>query len=275
MRTVALIVAIALGIAAAIGVRSYLKSQQSRIEQEYKPVRVAAARGLVEAGKELTREMVTMQEVPARMLSRDMIAENELDRYLGREVTRDIGAGTQIRVGHFLSREPRRVAAQRLAEGQRAIAIAVDATSGIAGLVRPGDHLDILATTVRARRKGGGLSSEPETWKVLSDVTVLAVDDRMGEAAPGLADYRGYRRGYSSFTLAVTPLEAQLLAYLKDNSKLTFALRPRSELGEKQSVPAIDGSNVRQLAAEANRRRQEEIQELEEAPLLEGGVFGQ
>ena len=194
-----------------------------------------------------------------------MIGEQEVDRYAGagRKVTRNIDKGTQIRVSHFISRDPR-VAAERLTEGKRAITISVDATSGVAGLVRPGDHVDIVATTTGARRGATGTSAAPETWKVLSDVIVLAVDDRMTETAVGITDYRSYRRGYSSFTLAVTPLEAQVLAYLRDTSKLTFVLRPRTELGEKQGVPLIDGSNVREFATEANTARQKEIEELEE-----------
>ena len=268
MRTVALIVAIVLGIVAAIGVRSYLKAQQVQFQRQVRPVKVAVARRTIEADEELTQDMIELEEIPANMLTTDMIVEQELGRYVGvgRRVTRNIDKGTQIRVGHFISRELR-VAAERLTEGKRAITIAVDATSGVAGLVRPGDHVDIVATTTGTRRAAPTTGAAPETWKVLSDVTVLAVDDRMTETAAGITDYRSYRRGYSSFTLAVTPLEAQILSYLKDNAKLTFVLRPRTELGEKQGVPTIDGSNVRELAGQANTARQEEIQKLEEVQL--------
>jgi len=265
MRTAALIVAIALGIAAAVGVRSYIKSKETQFEREVRPVLVAVARRTIEAGEELERDAVSLQEIPANMLTSDLIGEHELGRYLGRKVTREVGRDTQLRVSHFISRDPR-VASERLVQGRRAITIAVDSTTGVAGLVRPGDHVDILASTTGARRAGGGGASA-ETWTVLSDVTVLAVDDRMSDTAVGLQDYRGYRRGYGSITLAVTPLEAQLLAYLKDNAKLTFVLRSRAELGEREAVPVIDGSNVRQMAAQANQRRQQEIKELDELPV--------
>jgi len=245
MRTVALIVAIALGVAAAIGVRSYLKSKEARFEQQVKPVYVAVARRTVAAGEELREDAVRFEQVPASMLSSDLITRNEIGRYLGRRLTRELGKDTQLRVSHFISRTVR-VASQRLVEGRRAITVAVDATSGVAGLVRPGDHVDILATTVGGGRGAG--RSAPQTWKVLSDVTVLAVDDMLSDAEAAPRDYRSYRRGYSSFTLAVTPLEAQVLAYLKDNAKLTFVLRPRNELGESQSVPAIDESKARRSA---------------------------
>jgi pilus assembly protein CpaB len=254
MRTVALIIAIILGIAAAVGIRTYLKGREQQFEKQHKLVDVVVTRTSIEAGEVLTDEMVRTRKVPTSTLSDADISLEVLDRYKGKELKRDVGRGVQLRVSHFISREPR-LASRRLAEGKRAVTIAVDNTSGVAGLIKPGDHVNVHSTSVSTGR-------DPQTWTVLSDVAVLAVDDRMSDISVG--QYGRHRRGYSSLTLAVTPLEAQVLTYLKDNAELTFTLRPRTEVGERRPVPAVDASNVQQLANQANQERQRELERLEE-----------
>lgn len=254
MRTVALIIAIVLGIAAAVGIRTYLQSREQEFQQQHKLVRVLETRTSIEAGDTLSEEMVGYKKVPADTLTGTEISENELGRFQGKELKRDVGRGVILRVSHFISREPQ-LASRRLSEGKRAVTIAVDNTSGVAGLIKPGDHVNIHATSVQTGQNA-------HTWTVLNDVAVLAVDDRMSGASVGM--YRRHARGYSTLTLSVSPLEAQLLTYLKDNAELTFTLRPRTEVGQKEAVPDVDASNVKGLAEDANRRRQEELKELEE-----------
>ncbi len=253
MRTAALIVAIILGIAAAIGIRSYLKSQEQEFQRQHKPVRVVVTRQSIEAGEKLEKGMVGYKKQPADTLIGTEITKSELPRYIQREVKRQVGRGVLLRVNHFMSREPR-VAANRLKVGKRAVTVSVDNTSGVAGLIRPGDHVNIHATTV-------GKGQKPSTWTVLNDVSVLATDDRLSEMSGGR--YGRNVRGYSTLTLAVSPTEAQLLIYLKQNSQLSFTLRPRTEVGQEEQVPAISSSNVQRISEQANKDRQEKLQELE------------
>jgi len=250
MRTVALIVALLLGIAAAVGVRTYMTRQTRQISEQYKEVEIAVAARHIGAGEALSPDMVTFKPQQTKFLTLEDVTRAQVGSYLKREVTRDIGKGTPLKVSYFLVRE-KKPASDTLKDGGRAITLAVDMTSGVAGLVRPGDNVDIYATTGTA--KGGS-----RTWLVLSHVNVLAVDDRMSEVPAALGDYRNLRRGYSSFTLAVTPAEAQILVYLQDNAKLTFALRPRTELGQKETVRIVDETNVQDLADQANRKRQQQ-----------------
>lgn len=262
MRTAAFIVAIILGIVAAVGVRSYLKSQKVQHKQTQRLVEVAVARRSIRNGEVLTRDMLGLREEPASALHGLHIPFLELDRYVGRKVNRNIDRGTLILRSHFSPRLRER-ASGVVAEGKRALSINVDATSGVAGLITPGDSVDIMATmTVAdpdARRGGAAL----KTWRVLSDVSVLAVDDRMSRSAVAYSGTAAYRRGYATLTLAVTPAEAEILVHLKEHAKLTFVLRSQSEVGEKESLPVVDAVNVMDLAAEANRKRQKEIQDLE------------
>ena len=262
MRTVALVIAIVLGIVAVIGVAAYVKGQRREVERVIKPVEVAVARQAIKAGEALTEEMVAFASIPASSLSGLNIGRSDIERYYGYKVNRNVDRSAQILKSHFISREVK-AASSILREGKRAITIGVDPTTGVAGLIQPGDHVDVLVTTTGKGKGSGPAGAVPETWLVLSDVTVLAVDDRMGEGSFGTGESGGYRRGYSNLTLAVTPLEAQVLTYLKDFARLTFTLRSRSELGEKEAAAAVEASNVQSLAQQANAQRQKEIQQLQ------------
>ncbi len=252
MRTVALVVAIALGVAAAVGVRAYLQSMEREFESEQQLVQLAVPRRDIAAGEELSPGMVTEDAIPARSLMPDQITMQDVGRYYGREVRREVGRGIPLRVDHFIRMEPRRASAE-LPPGHRAVAISADLTSGVAGLIRPGNKVDIICTGMG---EGGGRGAQ-ETWLVLSDVTVLATDSRMSDLDDLHAGYDEFRRGYSTLTLSVTPAEAQLLIYLMNNARLSFSLRPEREVGETEPLPAVDGGNVRRLSEEANRQRQE------------------
>jgi len=265
MRTVAFVVAILLGIVAVIGVLSYVRRQQRELREQYREVQVAVARRSINEGEVLTRDMVGYKTKLADSLTGLDIVPLELDRYLGRRVNRNIDRGAPILVNYFTAREPQ-LASRLMPEGMRAVSINVDGVSGVSGLINPGDSVDILATI--AEGQGGRMSaSSIKTRLILSDVTVLAVDDRISRS-PSVyyGEQRPYRRTYSTLTLAVTPLEAQILVYLREQAKLTFVLRPSDEVGQKRTLPQVDSTNVVQLAEEANRKRQERIQELEILP---------
>lgn len=265
MRTIALIVAVALGIVAALGVRSYLKKQERQYEQQYREVDVAAAGRSIDAGEELTRDMIAFQKKPQKSLSSLDIVRLDVDRYLGRKVNRNIDRGSQIMVSDFTRRRPES-AARALPDGMRAMSINVDAVTGVSGLINPGDSVDILATITEGEGRAKLEAASVKTMRVLSDVTVLAVDNRMSATSNSLDTRRGYGRNYANLTLAVTPMESQLLVYLQEHATLTFVLRPQTEVGQEGELPEVSASNVTELAKEANKERQRRIEEVEKVP---------
>ncbi len=254
MRTVALIVAIALGIAAAIGVRTYIQGIEAEHEREQDLVEVAVPRRNLAAGEEVTPGNITGRSIPAHTLTADQVTMQDIQRYFGRELVDDVGANVSLRHDHFVRPEPR-LASARLPAQHRAVTVSVDATSGVAGLIRPGNRVDIFCTGMG---EAGGRGAQ-ETWRVLSDVTVLAVDSQMSDL--DVTGFERQRRGYSNLTLAVTPDEAQLLIYLMNNARLTFALRPEREVGEREELPPVSAGNVREISEQANRRRQQLLEE--------------
>jgi pilus assembly protein CpaB len=98
-------------------------------------------------------------------------------------------------------------------EGMRAVSVAGNKVAGIAGLINPGNRVDVLVTTNDPK-------TEIETTKlVLDNVLVLAAGTQMRE------DPEGKPSPVDVFTLEVTPIQAEQLAIVANQGNLQFALR--------------------------------------------------
>ena len=108
----------------------------------------------------------------------------------------------------------------QIAAGMRAVGLEVQQAQAVGYLVRPGDHVDVLATV-------------PETQMVVSKHLlqarrVLAVDQQYRLEDTAFLQ----NRTYSTVTLEVTPAEAEILEAHRSlvRSGFSLSLRPRGEL---------------------------------------------
>src|SRR3990172_2525361 len=100
---------------------------------------------------------------------------------IGAVMRRGFSAREPITRGRFIKPGERGFLAAVLRPGYRAMAIRVDATSSIAGLVFPGDRVDIILTHEIKRGKTNRRASET----VLSNVRVLAIDQTTNDQDAG------------------------------------------------------------------------------------------
>ena len=114
-----------------------------------------------------------------------------------------------------------RVATQ-VAEGKRAFTIPIDAVSGVAGLIAPGDRVDILITRT--------IDRELKTSIILQNILVIATDQRSNTES-------SRARLASTATVEVDPKEAQKLALAQQVGKLTLTLRGVNEAVETDLSP--------------------------------------
>jgi pilus assembly protein CpaB len=114
--------------------------------------------------------------------------------------------------------------ASRVTEGKRAFTIPIDAVSGVAGLVAPGDRVDILLT----RSIGGDIT----TSIILQNVLVIATDQSANTEASAARVAR-------TATVEVHPTEASKLALSQQVGKLSLTLRGMHEAVEA-SVEAVN-----------------------------------
>jgi pilus assembly protein CpaB len=140
---------------------------------------------------------------------------------IGSMVRRRLGAGEVLLPVDLLHPGDHGFLAAVLAAGMRAVTIGVDAISGTAGLIWPGDHVDVLLTQqVDDPSRPVGHRTAAET--VLQNVRVIAIDQQLVEgASPGGAD----AKPATTVTLEVTSLQAEHVTVATRLGRLSLLVR--------------------------------------------------
>ena len=103
-----------------------------------------------------------------------------------------------------------------LAEGTKAVTIRVDDVLGVAGLIKPGDRVDVLWT--RAQGSDGNKYTEV----LLQNVKVLAIDQKVDEGKNKNGKSAGYAK---AVTIEVGTLQSQKVALATSVGRLYLTLR--------------------------------------------------
>jgi len=240
---VAFAAALVLAIAAGIGAKSVIDSFKRKTLEEGYPVWVIKAVRNLQVGEILDYDCITEKRIPGDAVHAGDITREELPEFVGRKLVRYVPAGDPINKRDIFPRASQIKFATQVDPDYRAITIPVDQVAGVAGLIKPKDRVDVLATLVYTVQTPSGAKSMMETMTVLENVTVLAIDSYTAEHASIPERYRrGGRGGYTSVTLSVTPEEARIvtLAQAQSQGMLTLALRN----------PTCMTSNVKRISAD-------------------------
>lgn len=108
----------------------------------------------------------------------------------------------------------------RLPVGMRAVSISIDRVKGVAGLIQPGDRVDVIAVPPRVG------SEIPEAAAILRGVLVLAMGNEVETAS---ATPSPDNQNLTTITLALNPNQVDLLAVADLNTTLRLALRSPKE----------------------------------------------
>lgn len=171
----------------------------------------------VEALEPIERTMLDEVEVPRRWVPETALHRSQEAE--GLVAATDYEQGSVIQTGMLVPRPG-------LQPGYREVAIVVDAETGVAGKVRPGDHVDIIATT------GGSEGSAPVSRVWVENVLILEVGlPQTLEDPENLATTQGL-----PVTFALTAQDALTVAYVESFSvKMRLALRGA---GDEAELPA-------------------------------------
>jgi pilus assembly protein CpaB len=230
------IVAIMLAGGTAMLVRSWLAQQHTTEATAAPPPPVLqksilVARSAVARGQILKPADLAWNVWPEAGIDRSYIQSGtkQPDSFAGWVAREPFGPGEPISEAKIVSPGDRGFLAAVLRPGMRAVSVPVTATSGISGLVFPGDQVDILVSeTLPAPDDKGTAHKGAET--VLHDVRVLAVDQKL-ESKSGEAIVA------HNVTLEVTPKQAEEIAVASEMGKLSLSLR-------SLAVVASDGSSA-------------------------------
>ena len=243
------------------------QAQAAAATQPAAPVgpKVLVARKDLPVGTIIDAEALTFQPWPKEMTKAAYYTEGQPDadvtKMLGTVVRFPVTAGQPLTRGAVIGPKDRGFLAAALGPGMRAITVPVNAITGVAGFVFPGDRVDIMLT--QAVDGGGDGPPLKVTETIVRNVRVLATDQRL-DSSPRNEDGQVVVRTSSNVTFEVTPKLAEKVAVAQTLGSLSLTLRSiadnTSELERAIATGQVkvpDGINPAQekqmLLAVANR----------------------
>lgn len=233
-----LIAAVALGLVAVLFARTFLgASDDGPATASVRTVPTVVAAADIQFGEKITPEKVKVIDWPAGALPQGSFQRMEdLTVGAGRTAMRPIVANEILTDKSLATGANRLSTAQLLGTQMRAVSVPLNEVSGVAGLIFPGDRVDVFMTRQPEE-------AMPYTELLAQGARVLAVgiDMNVGKDKPEIV---------KSATLEVTPLQAQKIALAVTVGQLTMALRhftdeSRVRLQTAQVMDLNDGTVTR------------------------------
>lgn len=241
-KTIAVVLALLLAAAATIAIFLYVQGIEERAFEDAELVEVFVAQGPIEAGTAageagdaglIARDTAPRGNVPVGAIT-------QLEQIEGLVAVDRILTGEILLRERWGSQEDVSVAFE-IPEGFEAIAVEVGIPPGVAGYIRAGDRVSLIATVeapgATTTDDGGTVTEEAgevRSQYLLQGIEVLAVGQRTieaeGEAAP---------QGSVLMTVALEPEDAERLVFAINNASLYFTLLPDDlpEDAEPQDTP--------------------------------------
>jgi pilus assembly protein CpaB len=179
-------------------------------------------------------------------------AQTKIDDFVGAVVRRGITAGEPLQATAIVKPGDRGFLAAVLKPGMRAISIGVGDVTGVAGLMLPGDRVDMLLTHSlpdQNNTEGNG-EARHASETVLENIRILAIDQT-------LDDIKGEPVSGKVATLEVTPKQAEMIAVVVDLGRIQFSLRSLAK-DEQKEIPAVATAQPATAADTAAARSDDE-----------------
>jgi pilus assembly protein CpaB len=236
-RTLLLVgLAIILAVGTAMLARSWLAAQRNSVVAEAAPAAPRPANQVLVARNDITRgQILRPQDLawlpwPAGGVDHNYIVEGSgqgPEKFAGWVAVNPISGGEPISTSKIVAPGDRGYLAAVLQPGMRAISVPVTLTSGISGLVFPGDRVDLLMTfNVPQQQQDFGGDNAPRqanfdhkaTETVLRNIRVIAIDQRLDSKA-------GEAVLAHTATFEVSPKQSEVIALASELGRVSLTLR--------------------------------------------------
>lgn len=239
-RILPLVFAATMGLVAVGLTRQYLSQERQKLQREWQrlaenyknPVDVVIAAKDLGEGTTLEAAHLTMASIPDRFIQ--PYASRSPQELIGKVTVAPVAEGEQI-LANKLRRADQVPAGSTLSsltpKGRRAVTISVDAVTGVGGLIRPGDAVDVLWTFALPGEQGAG---QTVTMALFQEVPILAVGRELVGQGKG-----GDQANEYTVTMALTPQETSFLLFAREQGRIQLSLRSRFDKNETVAmVPA-------------------------------------
>jgi pilus assembly protein CpaB len=208
-----LALAVVLGLGAAFMAREFTGNTPAAQAAGVQTKAVVVAQMDVGTASALTATELKLVDWPAALVPTGAI--HSLAGAEGRVTRRPVIAGEPVLESALFDQGTEGGLVAVIAAEHRAVSVKVDSVIGVAGFVKPGSRVDVMATVRRVDTN----DALPYSKVILQDVKVLAIDQKLEEARDGEAQL------VSVVTLEVQPEAAQKLIDSAHEGRLQLALR--------------------------------------------------
>jgi len=250
-----LIVGVVLAIAAVAMTFQYIDQQRKMIAKDTKrkfdtmqanQTPVLVARMDIPKGAAITQDSFDVAMVPNQFVQPQAVTS--FDRISGMTVIAPITKGEQITLSKLMAHREAAGGSLAMATpiGKRAHTVSLeDKTSTLAGMIRPGDYVDVIALMgIPVQGPDGKTQQQPAVVPLFQNILVLAMGQdtgsmqAQGEGGGRYAAPSQPKESSSLVTLALSPQESNLLAFVQEQSKIRLVLRSPSDARIEEIPPA-------------------------------------
>jgi pilus assembly protein CpaB len=221
------VLAVVLGLGTALLARSRLSEARQQVVQT--DTHTAAAYVLVAArdlpaGTLMHDDDLTWQSWPDDRINDAYLRKDRDDPHAldGAVVRLRIAKGEPVAVGRVVKQGERGFLAAVLGPGMRATSIPLTATSDVAGLILPGDHVDLILSHPIADERQPNAPQRMAGETVLTDLRVVAIDQNVNDTDKKPLSGK-------TATFEVTPKQAEIIEVAKLIGNLSLVLRSAGE----------------------------------------------
>lgn len=219
-----LIVAVIFGLVAAWGTYQYLRHLENTYKASGQFVPVAVAKVNIPARQVISQQMVEFTQMPSNYANPASLGKPE--DVVGKIARSDIYTGEQVLKNNVASpNDPVEGLAMTVEPGRRAMTVAINDVTGVAGLLRPGDQVDVLGTV--------NVGNQAITSLLVQNIRVLAVN----KSTEATSDSKPAQTG--TLTLSLNTAEAQQLTLAAEKGSIRVLLRTPADK-ELVNVPSAN-----------------------------------
>jgi len=246
MSTVLRFSLILIGAAVLALVARFIFVSNEQPPQDVRPdvqIRIAAAElpaGLLLRDSDLAWKTVRPDAVPQGAIVQGSPQASHL---AGALLRNKLTTDSAVLIGNIIQPDAPGFLAAVLAPGMRAVSVPIDDVSGNAGLIQPGDHVDMLLT--QNMQRGAQRAVVGET--VVENVRIIAV----GSTFSPQRDASGNANRARTITVEVTPATAEAVTVASHLGTLSLALRSFATT-DRDPHPDDVATVVAQSAAKGN-----------------------
>ena len=250
-----LVLAISLGLAAALLGWLDLRSAEHRARKGWDLLPIVVASQDIDEGITLTTDMIAQRPMPSQFVTPSVIKPENYSYVVGQKVLVNLKKGDPLLWTQFESSKGLERLSKAVQKNFRAVTVGVQDRDSVGGWIRPNDHVDVLATF----RDGQG---ETSTMTLLQNMLVLATGKITGNTNVNLLTPED--RKYANVTLLMLPEEAEILNLSQEMGKVSLTLRNEDDLetqGERvRTTPQtlLTGERAKALA-EKRKKMQIEV----------------